>query len=254
MVIHQKECKMTETKRFIVNQDDRVIDTFHPSSRPTGSVYEWDSQDDTHLREIVLSARLSGLISDFVFDPPLPRHWADYTDHQRNLTVARNSMLLTLVAVIRASKLNGSEVDASKRESGTPKQKTGLLHQTSISLFLDDVECLLSDLYGNIDTVAYDDTMSAVGMIVEEFTGYTRPDVYQEQLDARDWDTCMGIGNEGYGISGSDYRRGHEGLDRILKRSRAVLQDQASFNPYTVRFATYCVQNYRDRDGTKQAR
>jgi len=98
---------MTETKRFIVNQDDRVIDTFHPSSRPTGSVYEWDSQDDTHLREIVLSARLSGLISDFVFDPPLPRHWADYTDHQRNLTVARNSMLLTLVAVIRASKLNG---------------------------------------------------------------------------------------------------------------------------------------------------
>ena len=72
-------------------------------------------------------------------------------------------MVTTLVTVIRATKLSGSEVDASKRASGTPKQKTGLVDQTSISLFLDDVGCLLSDLYGNIDTVAFDDTMSAVG-------------------------------------------------------------------------------------------
>ena len=54
-----------------------------------------------------------------------------------------------------------------------------------------------------------------------------------------------------YGISRSEDVNGFEALENILKRSREVLQDKASFNPYTVRFATYCVQNYRDPDTDK---
>ena len=193
---------MVETKRFIVNENRKVIDTLDPSREPTGYCDEDDPQDDTHLRETILWGRLRDLLDDVFFDPAPPRPWTDYNgtdynDHQRRLICARNSMLETLVDVIRATKLNGSEVDASKRVSGTPKQKTRLLHQTSISLFLDDVECLLSDLYGNIDTVAFDDTMSAVRTIVVEFTRYTRRDFFEEHENARDWDNSLEIGIPG---------------------------------------------------------
>ena len=72
-------------------------------------------------------------------------------------------------------------------------------------------------------------------------------------MDARDWDILFGNRHHGGSLRFTEATTsdGFEALEDILKRSRAVLQDKASFNPYTVRFATYCVQNYRDPDTDK---
>ena len=176
---------MTETERFIVNEDRKVIDTLDPSRKPTGYCCEDDPEDDTHLREIVLWGRLGPLIDDLVFDPS--------RDRDNYLSA---SMLTTLVTVIRATKLSGSEVDASKRASGTPKQKNGLLDQTSISLFLDDVGCLLSDILGNNDMVAFDNTMSAVGPDRRGIYPISAP----RCLGRTQWMLAIGISSLGIGI------------------------------------------------------
>jgi hypothetical protein len=81
--------------------------------------------------------------------------------------------------------------------------------------------------------------------IVEEFTEYTRSDLWEEYNDARKYDTSVGIGvPQGYGISSSEWAQGREALRDLMKRSRAVLERKSGFSQYTVKFAMYCDENF----------
>jgi hypothetical protein len=156
----------------------------------------------------------------------------------------RMSIWWTLCKVIHASRLNGHKVE--NRVNGTPmRQKDGLLYQTSISLFVDDVECVLRDLYGDVETDDLNEISSTIRTIVEEFIRYTRRDLSEEYGNAQAYDYCVGIGvPEGYGISGSESARGRAALSDLMKRSRAVLENRSVFSQYTVKFATYCDEHF----------
>ena len=117
-----------------------------------------------------------------------------------------------MLDTIRASHLNTFDPTMSiqHRFDGKLKRQTKDTQDfTSLSLFRDEVECLLRDLYGDIESEALDSIVWAVFRIVEEFTKYVRPDLGKEHHDAGDLDYMFGIGvPEGDGISGSDMRRG----------------------------------------------
>jgi hypothetical protein len=74
-------------------------------------------------------------------------------------------------------------------------------------LFVNDVECLLRDLYGDFDDDVIESTRRAIFVIVQEFLQFIRNDLWLEHRSAVDIDYCCGIGmSDDIGISGSDYR------------------------------------------------
>lgn len=110
------------------------------------------------------------------------------------------------------------------------------LHEvTSLSLFCDDVERVLRDLYGDLDSQALENILRGVLDIVEEFTKFVRRDLWQEHQDANHWDYGGGYGlPEGYGISGSDYRGGMWACGNLRIRAREVSGNPSAFSKYTV--------------------
>ena len=118
------------------------------------------------------------------------------------------------------------------------REKKGMHDLTSLSLFCDDVECLLRDLYGDIESEALDSVLYAVFSIVKAFMRYARADLCKEHSDAVDLDYMFGIGvPEGHGISGSDWRRGRRAKFDLIVRAYDVLANQSAFSEYTVEFA-----------------
>jgi len=79
---------------------------------------------------------------------------------------------------------------------------------TSLGLFVGDVELILRDLYGDVNKMALDRTLSAVRCLVEGFAKYVSGDLWQEYLDAWDFDYgVLTIGVEpGYGINSNGWR------------------------------------------------
>jgi hypothetical protein len=237
---------MTQTKRFIVNEDRTIIDMLNLAKSPTGYCHRDDPEEDIHLRERVLSVHLSNLVDGLIVDSQ--RGQKDQVEKKCELNEIRHSIWRTISQAIGASRLNGHKVEVSikKRFNGHLKrQKTRLRDQVSISLFVDDVECLLRDLYGDIETEVFDEILLAVRTIVEELTRYTRRDLWEEYINAEDYDTSLGIGvPQGYSLSSSEWARGRKALSDLMKRSRAVLESKSDFSQYTVKFATYCDEHF----------
>src|SRR5262245_59286876 len=90
------------------------------------------------------------------------------------------------------------------------RQKEDTQDFTSLALFRDDVECLLRDLYGDVESEALDSLLLAIFLVVQLFAQCVRPGVWKEHDDAEKFDYIVfGTGvPEGYGIGSSEYRRG----------------------------------------------
>jgi hypothetical protein len=74
--------------------------------------------------------------------------------------------------------------------------------------------------------------------IVEAFTKYVRPDLWKEHQDAENLDYMFGIGvPEGYGINGSDWRRGMAAKADLFHRVREVNANLSAVSEYTIEFA-----------------
>jgi hypothetical protein len=117
------------------------------------------------------------------------------------------------------------------------REKIGMRDFTSLSLFVDDVECLLRDIYGESDNEAIDRVRNAVFVIVEQFTKYLRKDLWREHHDAQNIDYVCGIGlPEGYGLLGSDHWRARKSANDLALRARTVRVNPTSFSKYTVEF------------------
>jgi hypothetical protein len=148
---------------------------------------------------------------------------------------------LTLLETIRASHLNTFDPVLSIQHKFDGKlrcQKKHTQHFTSLALFRDDVECLLRDLYGDVESDAVDSVLRAVFRIVEQFAKFVRPDLWKEHSDAEDLDYMLGIGvPDGYGINGSDWRRGMAAKADLIHRVRDVNANGSTFSEYTIEFA-----------------
>jgi len=109
---------------------------------------------------------------------------------------------------------------------------------TSLALFRDDVECLLRDLYGDVESDALDSIVWVVFRIVERFTKYVHPDLWKEHQDAVRLDYMLGIGvPERCSIGGSDWRRGMAAKFWLILRVYEVQQEPSAFSDYTIDFA-----------------
>ena len=226
---------MTTIQRFVLDAERVVIDTLNPTS-PKGFVLDGEPEDEIHLRETILFRRLSEPVDDLINLQPEQTAWdgTKYKPHNKEA----HAIGYAIYKAILASQLNtrAPAVSIQKRFDGTLKrQKVGLQQFTSLSLFCDDVERILRDLYGDIDSEALERILRSVLIIVEGFTQFVRKDLWQEHSDAEDWDYIFGIGlPDGYGISGSDHRRAHEAYSNLQERARAVRKNPSSYSRYTV--------------------
>ena len=230
---------MTINQRFSINEDRNVIDRL-TSKVSKARCHEGDPEHDAYLRERMLWDCLAELTERLIVNTaPLERS----PDGQLYQPVCEesHSICVALYITIRASHLNTLEVGLSlqhKFDGELRRNKIGMQDHTSLSLFVDDVERLLRDLYGEFHNEALDRVRKAVFTVVEEFTKYLRKDIWQEHQDAKNIDWVSGIGlPEGCGISGSDCRRAYRSAHNLALHARAVLANPTAFSKYTVEFA-----------------
>lgn len=138
--------------RFVIN-DGRIVDKLN-LGRPRVYWHEGDPQDQMYLREQVLRVGLIHLV-----DPLMRNNPQDQPLREGSVLVSD-----TIFQAIRASHFNTFDpmVSFEARFFGNVKQsKFGLAAFCSISLFINDIECLLRDLYGDIDGKALHRILSA---------------------------------------------------------------------------------------------
>jgi hypothetical protein len=238
---------MTTNQRFCLNQDRYIIDRLNPTKPVECHCAEDESTDDMHLREEVLWIRLAQLVAGLIINTnPMERRpdGGEYQPHCEEML----SISLVLYNTIKASHLNMLDVVLSiqhRFDGELKREEKGWQDCTSLSLFVDDVERLLRDLYGEADTKAVDRVRHAVLRILEECAKYMRNDLWQEHQNAVDVDYMCGIGvPEGCGIHSSDHRRGHRAARDLELRTRAVRANPAAFSKYTARFVNELFANW----------
>ena len=211
---------------------NHVIDKLNPAGSK-GCWLDGEPKDEIRLREIILDRRLCGMVNDLINLQPGQTAWYE---------TGACEIISAIYGALLASPLNTLEpaLSVQNRFNGTLKRpKTCLQEVTSLSLFCDDIERLLRDLYGDIDSEALERTKRSVLTIVQGFTRFVRRDLWQEHEDAMDWDYIRGIGvPEGYSISGSQWRSGMIACDDLRTRARVVTENPSTFSKYTVAFAT----------------
>ena len=231
---------MSVNCRFTLDEKRKIIDAVNAANSGEARCFEGDPEDDKHLRESVLMVRLSELVKKLIINLR-PREKWPWDEEYEPRNEEADSISTALFYTIKASHLNTFEPTMSIQHKFDGKLRRQTKHTqdfTSLSLFRDEVECLLRDLYGDVESEALDSIVWAVLRIVEEFTKYVRPDLWKEHRDAEDLDYMFGIGvPEGYGINGSDWRRGMAAKRDLMLRVCEVSENPSAFSPYTGEFA-----------------
>jgi hypothetical protein len=238
---------MTANQRFSLADDRYVIDHLNSQNNGKGWCHEGDEEHDPRLRELVLSARLHELVASLIVNRnsmktlPSGETYQPYPEE-------RHSISWALYNAITASHLNSLNVALSiqhKFDGQLRRKKIGMRDYTSLSLFTDDVECLLCDLYGNCDQQAMDLVRQAVLAIVEQFTKYVGKDLWEEHQSANAIDYVFGIGlPDDCAIHNSDRRRMHEAVRDLTERARIVRDNPTAFSKYTVSFLNDLYENW----------
>jgi hypothetical protein len=232
---------MNANQRFVLNENSDVIDMLNPANRVSGHDKN-APEDDRHLRERVLRKRLSDFTEKLIINlRPTQKDWLGEEHQPFNKECF--AIWWAVFLAIKASHLNSVDpaMSMQHRFGGTLKrEKKGMQCFTSLSLFRDDVECLLRDLYGDIENEALETILVAVFTIVETFTKVVRTDLSKEHSDAVDFDYIVGIGvPDGYGISGSEFRRGMAAKVDLFTRACEVRANPSAYSEYSVEFAKH---------------
>ena len=231
---------MSVNCRFALDEKRNVIDAVNATNSGKAYCHEGHPEDDKYLRERVLLIHLSGMIKKLIINLR-PRQKLPSGEEYEPSNEESDSIWLALLYTIRASHLNTFDPSMSiqhKFDGKLRRQKKHSQDFTSLSLFRDEVECLLRDLYGDVESEALDSIVRAVFRIVEAFTKYVRPDLWKEHLDAENLDYMLGIGvPEGCGISGGDWRRGMVAKHDLMLRVCEVRENPSAFSAYTGEFA-----------------
>jgi hypothetical protein len=229
---------MNANQRFCLNERHDITDRLDPTvevSWPMGF-----NEDEVSLREGVLWLRLADLVDALIINTNPLRKLPNGEEYQPQCEESQ-SVSSALYSMIKASQLNTIDVALSvqHRFGGKLKrEKLGWQDFTSLSLFVDDVERLLRDLYGELDNQTIDRVRHAALSIVQEFTKYLRKDLWQEHEHAQDIDYVVYLIGvpEGCAIHGSDHSRMNGAAYDLELRARAVRTHPESFSKYTVEF------------------
>jgi hypothetical protein len=238
---------MSTNCRFFLDERRHIVDAVNVANSGKCRCFEGESEDDKGLRERVLQMRLHKLTDKLIINlRPMQR---DASGHEYKPTNEEADAIGTaLLYTITASHLNTFDPALSvqhKFDGKLKPQKEHTQNFTSLALFRDDVECLLRDLYGDLESETLNMVAWTVFRIVQQFTRYVRPDLWQEHEDAYDLDYLFGIGlPEGAGIHGSDCRRGERAKRRLMHRACEVNSKLSTFSEYTHEFAKLFAQRW----------
>jgi hypothetical protein len=133
----------------------------------------------------------------------------------------------------------------SRRQREIPIRKRleegGIQAFTSLSLFANDLQAIIADLYDNPSCVTLGSVHNAVLETLRACLSEPLRDLWREY----DWATSIdhswyGIGPiPGYGISTEEYERAVEGIEEIALRANAVRAKPEKVSPYTIQFVGY---------------
>jgi hypothetical protein len=232
---------MSVNCRFALDEKRNVIDAVNAANSGKAYCHEGAPEDDKYLRERVLMIRLSGLIEKLIINLR-PSQKLPSGEEYKPVNEESRSIWLALLDTISASHLNTFDPTMSiqrKFDGKLRRQKRHTQDFTSLSLFRDEVECLLRDLYGDVESEAQDSIVRAVFRIVEAFTKYVRPDLWKEHQDAEDLDYMLGIGVREGSIGSTEFHRGMAAKFDLIFRACEVQREPSGFSEYTVKFANW---------------
>ena len=226
--------------RFALDEKRYIIDLLNPANSGKGYCHEGRPEDDSYLRERVLMVRLGEMLDKLIINlRPMQKlpSGEEYKPHNEESF----AIWWAILDLIKASHLNTFDPALAIQHKFDGKLRCQSKHTqdfTSVALFRDDAECLLRDLYGDVESEALDSILQAVFRIVEQFAKFVRPDLWKEHSDAENFDYMFGIGvPDGYGIGGSDWRRGMAAKADLFHRVREVNANPSTFSGYTIEFA-----------------
>lgn len=231
---------MSSNCRFVLNEERYIIDTLNTPNDRRCRLPGGEPEDERYLRECVFMLRLRDLIEKLIVNRrPMEKVFTG-EEYQPSNEEA-NEICMAIKSAVRASLLNTFDPAACiqrKSDRKFNRQYEGTQHFTSLSLFCDDVDTLLCELYGDVDREAVDRVVDAVHSIVYGFTKYVRQDLWKEHGDAVVFDYLFGFGwTDGEGYSGSDWRRGMQAKFDLMSRVREVAANPSAFSEYTIEFA-----------------
>jgi hypothetical protein len=238
---------MSGNRRFALDERRYVIDAINAANSGKGYCHKGDPEDDKHLRERILQVGLGEMLEKLIINVrPTQEHRSG--EKYQPFNKERHAIWVAILGTIWASHLNSFDPAMSiqhKFDGKLRRQKKGTQDFTSLALFRDDVECLLRDLYCDVESDALDSIVWAVFRIVQEFTRYVRPDLCKEHSDAEDLDYIFGIGvPDGSGINGSEWRDGMVAKRDLILRVYEVQQEPSAFSDYTIDFANRFSQQW----------
>jgi hypothetical protein len=241
--MESRSTERTEAKpncRFALDEHRYVIDAVNVVNSGKGYCHEGAPEDDKYLRERVLMVHLGAMLKKLIINfrrmKKLPSGEEYEPENEESFAI-----WLAMLHTITASHLNTFDPVLSIQHKFDGKLRCQKKHTqdfTSLALFRDDVESLLRDLYGDVESDALDSVLGAVFRIVEQFAKFVRPDLWKEHSDAEDLDYMFGIGvPDGYGISSSEFGRGMAAKADLFGRVREVNANRCTYSEYTIEFA-----------------
>jgi hypothetical protein len=226
----------SKNKRFVLDNQGGIFDKLHPESGTEHVVYmnafkNKPYDDELHLRTGMLVRRLETLV------PELCRG----NGRKRDRKTLSYKIYGLLPDIIQASQLNRRDVRISLQHpfKGELKhKKTEIRELTSISLFIDDVERLLRDLYGDTDGNDLSAVLQAITSTIVALSTYILPDLAAEHNMACAVDIGAGRGlDPGDGVSSRMVRDSVEPAEVLILRARKILSSESEYGRYTVSFA-----------------
>jgi len=238
---------MSANCRFALDEKRYVIDAVNVANSGKGYCHEGDPEDDKYLRERVLMVRLSKMIEKLIVNLR-PMQKLPSGEEYKPPNEETFAIWWALLDTIAASHLNTFDPALSIQHKFNGKLKRQYKHTqdfTSLALFRNDFECVLRELYGDVESEALDSLVLAVFRIVQQFVKYVRPDLWKEHSDAEDLDYIFGIGvPDGYGINGSQWRRGLWAKANLIHRVREVNANPSTLSAYTIEFAKFFAERW----------
>ena len=155
---------MSSNCRFAVDEKRYAIDAVNPANSGKGYCHEGDPEDDSYLRERVLMVRFGEMLDKLIINlKPMQKLPSGEEYKPRN--EESFAIWWATLDTIRASHLNTFDpaLSVQHRFDGNLRcQKKHAQNFTSLALFRDDVEYLLRDLCGDVESDALDSVLRAV--------------------------------------------------------------------------------------------